>query len=228
MLRLLTIPISHYCEKARWALERAGVAYREERHVQGIHRVFARRAGGGSTVPVLVAPDRAIASSREIVVWTDERLEPRVRLFAAGGGDEDPQRAVCDRLDETLGPAGRRLMYVHMLEQREVALRYNNQGVPAWEARTISAGWGAIGRPRVSRRRALRRRRPHVRGDGRRGALPARVRRAPAAAAGARAAHRRACRARACASGGRARDADVRRAPPRARRVSGRAVWWRA
>jgi len=24
--RLLTIPISHYCEKARWALERAGPA----------------------------------------------------------------------------------------------------------------------------------------------------------------------------------------------------------
>ena len=32
--RLLTIPISHYCEKARWALERAGLAYREERHVR--------------------------------------------------------------------------------------------------------------------------------------------------------------------------------------------------
>jgi glutathione S-transferase len=38
LLRLITIPISHYCEKARWALERAGLPYREERHVQGIHR----------------------------------------------------------------------------------------------------------------------------------------------------------------------------------------------
>ena len=25
--RLITIPISHFCEKARWALQRAGVAY---------------------------------------------------------------------------------------------------------------------------------------------------------------------------------------------------------
>ena len=46
VLRLITIPISHYCEKARWALERAGLPYREERHVQGIHRLAARRAGG--------------------------------------------------------------------------------------------------------------------------------------------------------------------------------------
>ena len=43
--RLITIPISHYCEKARWALDRAGLAYREERHVQGVHQVVSKRAG---------------------------------------------------------------------------------------------------------------------------------------------------------------------------------------
>ena len=44
--RLVTIPISHYCEKARWALERAALDYREERHVQGVHQFASRRAGG--------------------------------------------------------------------------------------------------------------------------------------------------------------------------------------
>ena len=44
--RLVTIPISHYCERARWALDRAGIVYREERHVQIVHRVASRRAGG--------------------------------------------------------------------------------------------------------------------------------------------------------------------------------------
>jgi glutathione S-transferase len=146
MLRLLTIPISHYCEKARWALERARLDYREERHVQGIHRLAARRAGGGSTVPVLVAPETVVASSREIVVWADARLEREDRLFAQGGGPDDPLRGTCDRLDEVLGPAGRRLMYVHMLEQREVAVRYNNQGVPPWEARVVSLGWWGMQR----------------------------------------------------------------------------------
>jgi hypothetical protein len=30
--RLVMIPISRYCEKARWALDRSGIAYREECH----------------------------------------------------------------------------------------------------------------------------------------------------------------------------------------------------
>jgi glutathione S-transferase len=62
--RLLTIPISHFCEKARWALDRAGVEYAEERHVQGIHRIVAGRAGGGTTVPVLVTGERVLSESR--------------------------------------------------------------------------------------------------------------------------------------------------------------------
>ena len=43
---LITIPISHYCEKARWALDRAGVDYEEHPHLQLIHRIAVRRAGG--------------------------------------------------------------------------------------------------------------------------------------------------------------------------------------
>ena len=52
--RLITIPISHYCEKARWALERADIPYREERHLQVIHWAHVWRAGRGRTAPVLV------------------------------------------------------------------------------------------------------------------------------------------------------------------------------
>jgi glutathione S-transferase len=66
LLRLVTIPISHYCEKARWGLERAGLAYREEPHVQGVHRLYARRAGGAMTVPVLVTPDGPIGESEPL------------------------------------------------------------------------------------------------------------------------------------------------------------------
>src|SRR3954453_21680817 len=64
--RLFTIPISHYCEKARWALERAGLAYVEERHVQGVHRFVSRRFGGAGTLPVLVTPDGVFDQSEWI------------------------------------------------------------------------------------------------------------------------------------------------------------------
>jgi glutathione S-transferase len=140
-MRLITLPISHYCEKARWALERAGIPYREERHVQGIHQFVARRAGGGSTVPVLVTPDGAVGDSAQILAWVDERTPPERRLFPAEPAAREEVECLCRRLDEGLGPDGRRLMYVHMLAQPELALRFNNQGVPRWEDRTIRLGW---------------------------------------------------------------------------------------
>jgi glutathione S-transferase len=144
MLRLLTIPISHYCEKARWSLQRAGIDYREERHVQGIHRLAARRAGGGVTVPVLVTPEGAIGESQQIIEWVDQRLPQERRLLP----EEQHARAevdrLCSRFDTVLGPSARRLIYVHMLRDRPLALRFNNEGVPAWEERTIRYGWPAI------------------------------------------------------------------------------------
>ena len=37
-------------------------------------------------------------------------------------------------------------MYVHMLAQRQLALRFNNEGVPAWEDRAIRHGWPLMAR----------------------------------------------------------------------------------
>jgi glutathione S-transferase len=51
-LRLLTIPISHYCEKARWALDRLGLPYVEERHLQVFHYLRSYPLSGGPNVPV--------------------------------------------------------------------------------------------------------------------------------------------------------------------------------
>jgi glutathione S-transferase len=141
VLRLITIPISHYCEKARWALDRVGLSYDEQRHVQGIHQLAARRAGGGSTVPVLVTPERVIGESSEVLDWVDERTPPEHRLFAAEHGERVEAESLCRRFDQGLGPRARRLIYVHMLPQSRVALGFNNQGVPAWEDRLLRSAW---------------------------------------------------------------------------------------
>src|ERR1700742_2690009 len=79
---LITIPISHYCEKARWALDRAGVDYRENAHLQIFHWVAVRRAGGGKTAPVLVCGDRVFAESAEILDEADALVPAERRLFA--------------------------------------------------------------------------------------------------------------------------------------------------
>ncbi len=114
--------------------------------MQGVHQLAARRAGGGRTVPVLVTPERTIGESAEILEWVDGRLEGEQRLFPEEPAERNRVKALCARLDEQLGPCGRRLMYVNMFPQRELMLSFNNRGVPAWEDRAIRWGWPGIKR----------------------------------------------------------------------------------
>lgn len=141
MRRLITIPISHFCEKARWSLERAGIPYTEVRHVQGIHQLAAKRAGGGVTVPVLVAPEGVFTESEQIVEYADRTLPEPLRLFPSDPGLRAEVESLSRWFDEGLGPDGRRLMYAHMLEQRKLMLKVNNQGVPWWEGLLITWLW---------------------------------------------------------------------------------------
>jgi glutathione S-transferase len=89
-----------------------------------------RRAGGGVTVPVLVTPDGVLGESQEILASVDERTPPEHQLFPAEARARYEVERLCRRLDEELGPKGRRLMYVHMLSQRKLMLHFNNEGVP--------------------------------------------------------------------------------------------------
>jgi glutathione S-transferase len=141
---LVTIPISHYCEKARWALERAGVAYRERAHIQVIHRAAARRAGGGVTVPVLVCAAGVLADSGDILAWADTQAPPGRALYP-----EDPDRAAEVRLleadfNERLGPRSRCWMYQHLRERRDLAMSYGCAGVPAWERVSLRLGYPMV------------------------------------------------------------------------------------
>ena len=124
--RLITIPISHYCEKARWALERAGIAFEEEAHLQVIHFLHSRRAGGKGTTPVLVVDGVVLAESADIVRWTDSGLYP------------DPEvGALEDHFDAELGPHGRLWMYHRTLPHSGLVRKYAVTGVPAWERRAL-------------------------------------------------------------------------------------------
>jgi glutathione S-transferase len=138
--RLFTIPISHYCEKARWALERAGLAYDEERHVQGVHRFASRRAGGVGTLPVLLTDEGVFKQSEWIVRYADLHLPPEQRLFRSDG-----ETAFCRWLDAGLGPDGRRLMYSRMLPLKDLLLPFNNAGVPRWEAAFLRLAYPVVG-----------------------------------------------------------------------------------
>ncbi|MGL5061450.1 MAG: glutathione S-transferase family protein [Microcoleus sp.] len=72
VIRLITIPISHYCEKVRWALDLLQIPYIEEKHVPAFHR-SATRKYGGSSVPVLVTKSGNFTDSTEILHYLDTR-----------------------------------------------------------------------------------------------------------------------------------------------------------
>lgn len=133
MLRLVTIPMSHYCEKARWALDRAGLAYREEPHLQGFHYAYVRAAGGGITAPVLVTADGVLSDSSAILEWVD-RTRPR-GLYPREPATAREVRAWEEDFDEGLGPASRLVVYHHLLPWPELSIPYAAASVPWWQRR---------------------------------------------------------------------------------------------
>ncbi len=138
--RLVTIPISHFCEKARWALDRAQIAFVEEPHLQVVHIWKARRAGGGRTVPVLVADGEVVADSTAILEWVDRRLPPDKRLYPQAVDEE--VRRIESWLDEGLGPDGRLWMYHGTLPVVRTMRQWALAGVPPLERRAFRMfGW---------------------------------------------------------------------------------------
>ncbi|MCB9543562.1 MAG: glutathione S-transferase family protein [bacterium] len=132
-LRLVTIGFSHYCEKARWALERAGLPFTEDRHPPVLHALAVKRAGGTRQTPLLVTPDGPLDESTAILRWIDAQGPAERALFPADPALAAEVEALEDRFDEILGPATRRIIYYHGLPRPLLLLRTALAGVPWWE-----------------------------------------------------------------------------------------------
>lgn len=125
--RLITIGFSHYCEKARWALDRAGIPYHEERHPPALHYRALKGLGAGSQVPVLVHAGGALGDSTAILRWVDARTPADRALYPADIADE--VAALEDGFDEVLGPHIRRVVYFYGLQVKPVMVWTATQGV---------------------------------------------------------------------------------------------------
>ncbi|PSP17602.1 MAG: glutathione S-transferase [Cyanobacteria bacterium QS_8_64_29] len=130
--QLLTIPVSHFCEKTRWALDWVGLAYEERPHVPLFHRL-ATRASGGTSVPVLVAAEGSLTDSRDILHYLDARASSERALYP-----RDPERArevaaLEAWFDRELGPAARRWAYYYQLGDHATLRQAWCMGTPRWE-----------------------------------------------------------------------------------------------
>ncbi len=137
-IRLITIAFSHYCEKARWALDRAGIAYVEDAHLPLFSYLPLVRAGAKRTAPALVTGDGpVVVDSTDILHWCDGKgdAEP---LFPPG---DAAVAELEDDFDRRLGPATRRLAYFHLLGDRRATLDVMGKHGPAWERVVGKAAW---------------------------------------------------------------------------------------
>jgi glutathione S-transferase len=131
-MRLITIPMSHYCEKARWALERAQIQYTEEAHLQVFHYWAVRSLNTMGMVPVLVDGAQVIADSSEILEHLDQYIAAEKRLYPPKHREE--VAALEDYFGEGLGIESRRWVYFHWLKvpTRDV-LETAAQMTPRWQ-----------------------------------------------------------------------------------------------
>lgn len=133
-MRLLTIPISHYCERARWALEYAGLPYREEQHLQMFHYRPVRRAGGGKSVPVLVTDDGVVLDdSTDIIRFADAHAPPGQKLYPKDLVAREEVFALEEVHASPLGVESRRVMYEHFFAWGRPALAFNAGRAPRHE-----------------------------------------------------------------------------------------------
>jgi glutathione S-transferase len=126
---LITIPISHYCEKVRWALDHLGVAYVERPHMPPFHRSATKKHGGGA-VPLLVTDTGPIQDSDSILRFLDQRHPGNLYPL------DVTARARANELEslfnDVIGVQSRRWGYSYILTP-ELARAPWTHGVPFWE-----------------------------------------------------------------------------------------------
>jgi glutathione S-transferase len=115
------LKVSHYNEKARWALDYKRVPHVRRAAVPGRHQAIARWLTGGKTFPVLKLDGEAIGDSTRIIELLESRY-PDPALYPADSDERRRALEIEDFFDEELGPYTRLLVVHHMLPDPDLTL----------------------------------------------------------------------------------------------------------
>ena len=123
------IPLSHYNEKVRWALDFKGIEHRR-RGISLDYLVRNWRATGQGKTPILWLDGEAVSDSTRIIAVLEERY-PQSALYPADPAARAQALAVEEDLDETLGPALRAAVMTPLFRHDpEIGLRVLMTGMP--------------------------------------------------------------------------------------------------
>jgi glutathione S-transferase len=134
------IAVSHYSEKARWALEHKGVAHVRRAPVPGTHIPIALWLTGGahSTFPVLEMDGERVGDSSAIIAAL-ERSRPDPPLYPADPEQRTRALALEEFFDEELGPHVRLLVFHELSDDPERFTAFAAASAPAPLARAGAA-----------------------------------------------------------------------------------------
>ncbi len=135
MIQLYQFPFSHFCEKARWALDYKGLAYRVVNLLPGFHLKRMRKIAPKTCLPVLVADGTVVQDSTAIIDYLDLKfpdpgLTPRNPEAVRQASDWERY------LGDEIGVCLRLWFYYHALPYRRLALDFLSREM-AWHKRSL-------------------------------------------------------------------------------------------
>jgi glutathione S-transferase len=145
MLKLYTFNISHFSEKARWALDHEGIAYEEKVLLPGPHQVVTRRIARRTHVPVLDHDGHHVQGSGAILDYIATHLGGQ-KLTPSDPAALSAVHELEKTLDHAFGLGVQRVLYSEMLNHRQAVIdMWSFQG-PFW-----ARGFYAVAFPVVAR-----------------------------------------------------------------------------
>jgi glutathione S-transferase len=110
------LPVSHYSEKARWALDHKGVEHRRRAPLPGQHMIFALALTRGKekTFPVLQLDGRTFGDSTAVIAALEERY-PEPPLYPADPEQRHRALELEEFFDEELGPYARHAVFYELI-----------------------------------------------------------------------------------------------------------------
>lgn len=133
---LYQFAISHYCEKARFALDYKRADYRTVNLLPGLHVKTTKALARRSSVPLLVTENGSTVQGSDAIISHLDDSVPEHRLTPLN--PEQRQRSLeWERwLDRRVGVDVRRYCYHHLLAERRLCIRMLSFGGP-WYGRLV-------------------------------------------------------------------------------------------
>lgn len=145
---LWQLPVSHFNEKVRWALDYKGIEHERCSVVPGYHQFKAWRLSGGKTLPVLELQGRRIRNSSDIVAAL-EQYKPDPALYPSDPAERSAALEA-EAFFDPLGHEVRRVLFQELLQDPALFVETYYVGQPEIVKRGAQAGF-AFARPVLRR-----------------------------------------------------------------------------